>query len=83
MQDLTYGRFRARKQFPNFRQEEVEKMKTDLVSEAELEKVKNKTESMIAFEDMTIMNRAKPVLFGSSSRAPTSYITFTTAKGVL
>lgn len=39
-------------------QEEVEKMKTDLVSEAELEKVKNKTESMIAFEDMTIMNRA-------------------------
>jgi len=39
-------------------QEEVEKMKTDLVSEAELQKVKNKTESMIAFEDMTIMNRA-------------------------
>jgi predicted Zn-dependent peptidase len=39
-------------------QEEVEKMKTELVSEAELQKVKNKTESMIAFEDMTIMNRA-------------------------
>ena len=39
-------------------QEEVEKMKSDLVSEAELEKVKNKTESMIAFEDMTVMNRA-------------------------
>jgi zinc protease len=39
-------------------QEEVEKMKSDLVSEAELQKVKNKTESMIAFEDMTIMNRA-------------------------
>jgi predicted Zn-dependent peptidase len=39
-------------------QEEVDKMKTDLVNEAELEKVKNKTESMIAFEDMTIMNRA-------------------------
>ncbi len=38
-------------------QEEVEKMKSDLVSEAELQKVKNKTESMIAFEDMTIMNR--------------------------
>jgi zinc protease len=38
--------------------EEVEKMKTDLVSENELQKVKNKTESMIAFEDMTIMNRA-------------------------
>lgn len=39
-------------------QEEVDKMKEDLVNEAELEKVKNKTESMIAFEDMTIMNRA-------------------------
>jgi predicted Zn-dependent peptidase len=39
-------------------QEEVDKMKTELVSEAELQKVKNKTESMIAFEDMTIMNRA-------------------------
>jgi zinc protease len=38
--------------------EEVEKMQTDLVSESELQKVKNKTESMIAFEDMTIMNRA-------------------------
>ncbi|HEX8460217.1 MAG TPA: pitrilysin family protein [Segetibacter sp.] len=39
-------------------QEEVEKMKTELVTDAELQKVKNKTESMIAFEDMTIMNRA-------------------------
>jgi zinc protease len=39
-------------------QEEVEKMKTELVTEAELQKVKNKTESMIAFEDMTVMNRA-------------------------
>lgn len=39
-------------------QEEVEKIKSELVSESELEKVKNKTESMIAFEDMTIMNRA-------------------------
>ena len=39
-------------------QEEVEKIKSELVSEAELQKVKNKTESMIAFEDMTVMNRA-------------------------
>jgi len=39
-------------------QEEVEKMKTDFVDEAELQKVKNKTESMIAFEDMSVMNRA-------------------------
>jgi len=39
-------------------QEEVEKIKSELVGESELEKVKNKTESMIAFEDMTVMNRA-------------------------
>jgi predicted Zn-dependent peptidase len=39
-------------------QEEVEKIKSDLVNETELQKVKNKTESMIAFEDMTVMNRA-------------------------
>jgi predicted Zn-dependent peptidase len=39
-------------------QEEVDKMRTQLVSEAELQKVKNKTESMIAFEDMSVMNRA-------------------------
>lgn len=39
-------------------QEEVDRIKSELVSETELEKVKNKTESMIAFEDMSIMNRA-------------------------
>jgi zinc protease len=39
-------------------QEEVEKIKGELVNVTELEKVKNKTESMIAFEDMTVMNRA-------------------------
>jgi predicted Zn-dependent peptidase len=39
-------------------QEEVEKIKGELVDESELEKVKNKTESMIAFEDMSVMNRA-------------------------
>lgn len=38
-------------------QEEVEKIKSELVNVNELEKVKNKTESMIAFEDMTVMNR--------------------------
>lgn len=38
--------------------EELEKMKTELISEAELEKVKNKTESLIAFEDVSLMNRA-------------------------
>jgi len=39
-------------------QEEVEKIKSEMVNEAELQKVKNKTESMIAFEDMSVMNRA-------------------------
>jgi zinc protease len=39
-------------------QEEVEKIKSGLVNESELQKVKNKTESMIAFEDMSVMNRA-------------------------
>jgi len=29
-----------------------------MVSDSELEKVKNKTESMMAFEDMAVMNRA-------------------------
>jgi predicted Zn-dependent peptidase len=38
--------------------EELEKIKNDLVSEAELQKVKNKTESAIAFEDMGLMSRA-------------------------
>lgn len=38
--------------------EELEKMKTELISDAELEKVKNKTESLIAFEDVSLMNRA-------------------------
>ncbi len=39
-------------------EEELEKMKTEMVSTAELQKVKNKTESMIAFEDMSVMSRA-------------------------
>ena len=39
-------------------QEEVEKIKSNLVDDTELQKVKNKTESMIAFEDMSVMNRA-------------------------
>jgi predicted Zn-dependent peptidase len=38
--------------------EELEKIKNTLVNENELQKVKNKTESMIAFEDMSVMNRA-------------------------
>jgi predicted Zn-dependent peptidase len=37
---------------------ELEKMKTILVDEKELQKVKNKTEAALAFEDMSVMNRA-------------------------
>jgi predicted Zn-dependent peptidase len=43
--------------------EELNKMKNQLVSEVELQKVKNKTESMIAFEDMSVMNRANSLAF--------------------
>ena len=31
--------------------------------ETELQKVKNKTESMIAFEDMSVMNRANSLAY--------------------
>jgi zinc protease len=39
-------------------EEELEKMRTATVTEKELTKVKNKTESAIVFEDMSVMNRA-------------------------
>ena len=42
---------------------ELEKIKMEPVTEAELQKVKNKTESTIAFEDMTVMNRANSLAF--------------------
>ncbi|HSU29029.1 MAG TPA: pitrilysin family protein [Chitinophagaceae bacterium] len=44
-------------------EEELEKMKNNPVSEAELQKVKNKTESMIAFEDMSVMSRANSLAY--------------------
>ena len=37
---------------------ELEKLKTILIDEKELQKVKNKTEAALAFEDMSVMNRA-------------------------
>jgi predicted Zn-dependent peptidase len=43
--------------------EELEKLKQGTVTEAELQKVKNKTESIIAFEDMSIMSRANSLAF--------------------
>jgi len=38
--------------------EELDKLSTALIEEKELMKVKNKTESAILFEDMSLMNRA-------------------------
>src|SRR5664279_4611014 len=38
--------------------EELDKLSSDLIDEKELMKVKNKTESAILFEDMSLMNRA-------------------------
>ena len=43
--------------------EELQKIKEHKISDAELQKVKNKTESMIAFEDMSVMNRANSLAF--------------------
>jgi zinc protease len=42
---------------------ELEKLKGERVAEAELQKVKNKTESTISFEDMSVMNRANSLAF--------------------
>jgi zinc protease len=36
---------------------ELEKIKTEQIEEVELQKVKNKTESLIAFEDISLINR--------------------------
>ena len=41
----------------------LDQMKQELVMENELQKVKNKTESQIAFEDMSIMSRANSLAF--------------------
>jgi len=43
--------------------EELEKLQNERISEDELQKVKNKTESMIAFEDMSLMNRANSLAY--------------------
>ncbi len=41
--------------------EELKKLQEDGITAAELEKVKNKTESAMAFEDMSVMNRAASI----------------------
>ena len=42
---------------------ELDKIRNELVGEAELQKVKNKTESMLAFEDMSVMSRAASLAY--------------------
>ena len=42
-------------------QEELKKLQEEGISTAELEKVKNKTESAMAFEDMAVMSRAASI----------------------
>jgi predicted Zn-dependent peptidase len=42
---------------------ELQKLRTEAITEDELQKVKNKTESVIAFEDMSVMNRANSLAF--------------------
>lgn len=44
-------------------EEELEKMRLDGAAAAELQKVKNKTESLMAFEDMSIMSRANSLAY--------------------
>jgi predicted Zn-dependent peptidase len=44
-------------------EDELEKMKTEKVTATELQKVKNKVESLIAFEDMSLTNRANSLAF--------------------
>ena len=44
-------------------EEELETMRSQTVAGDELQKVKNKTESMIAFEDITVMSRANSLAF--------------------
>jgi zinc protease len=44
-------------------EEELDKLKREEINEKELTKVKNKTESAIAFEDMSVMTRANNLAF--------------------
>lgn len=44
-------------------EEELNKIKQSTITEKELQKVKNKTESLIAFEDMSLTNRANSLAY--------------------
>jgi predicted Zn-dependent peptidase len=43
--------------------EEIEKIKNEILDAKEVQKVINKTESVICFEDMSIMNRAHSLAY--------------------
>lgn len=42
---------------------ELEKLQQEVISERELQKVKNRVESLLAFEDMSLLNRANNLAF--------------------
>ncbi len=42
---------------------ELEKLKQEIIPERELQKVKNRVESLLAFEDMSLLNRANNLAF--------------------
>lgn len=44
-------------------QEELDKLQQEVISERELQKVKNRVESMLAFEDMGLLNRANNLAY--------------------
>lgn len=44
-------------------QAELEKLQNEVISERELQKVKNRVESLLAFEDMSLLNRANNLAF--------------------
>ena len=44
-------------------EKELDKVRNEMIEERELQKVQNKTESVMAFEDMSVMNRAGSLAF--------------------
>lgn len=44
-------------------QQELEKLQKEVINERELQKVKNRVESLLAFEDMSLLNRANNLAF--------------------
>lgn len=44
-------------------EKEIEKLQNELIGSKELEKIKNRTESVLAFEDISLMNRANNLAY--------------------